>query len=268
MVHRLLLTILLSSCAVRSASTALPDEAARISYRVGLVAGSGDRTVTDVFTLAAVPKRGGVWSFRVETSESSIEQGAGEISYNSDAPTPADPWPLVAQFAISAVPATIALDDRGRPLTMIDPQRWQRLARVEVERRALPHQAAQSIDALLDPEGLVRDLQRSLPGLPPDQGPWEREEHIAGLPILRRESCERSARGARTTWDCAGTLHIADPELGAKIFEGSSITTVTADRAGMLELDTLYDATLVFVDPHSGQTRDRPIAGRRRVIRQ
>lgn len=233
-----------------------------------MVSGSGDRTVTDVYTLTAVPRKGSVWAFMVEEVDSSIEQGAGEIAYDSTNPQADDPWPLVAQFAISSVPADVELGPSGRPERMLHADRWRRSAQTEVSRRDLHPQAAASVDALLDPAGLIKDLQRNLPGLPPDGEIWEREEVIAGIRVVRSETCERSRRAGQRHWECRGTLQVADEGEAVKLYESTSYTRISADAQGMTELDTLYDATMVYVDASTGTTRDKPIAGRRRVLRR
>ena len=114
---------------------------------------------------------------------------------------------------------------------------------------------------LVDPEGLLVDLDRTVPGRPPI-GTWERGDRIAGLAVRRVEDCVWD----KPKWTCTGTATTDQP--GVKLFEVTTHTTVTADRRGLLWLETGYSGTLVTLAPDGRDIVDRPIAGVRRVERR
>jgi len=259
--------IVLIGCTGRAKPEILVDPRRDTTWRVGVIAGSGDRTVTDIYTLRALPRPGGSWAFLTDDAEGTWEEGAGALSWSSAEPRPEDPWPIVLQHTISTVPAQIVLDATGRPDHFVDADAWRRAARSAVATLDLPPQASSSVEPLLDPQGLLRDLRRSLPGLPPAEGDWVREEPIAGLVVRRIERCTASRENGRSIYRCAGTLEPVEA-VAALLHETRSTTVITLDHRGLVELDTGYDATLVYLDPSGERALDRAIAGQRKVVRQ
>jgi hypothetical protein len=261
------LAALAAACAGRAAPGPAPSPREPTVWVVGVVTGSGGRLIAESYTLRAVPRGGGVWAFMTDHASGTIEEGAAALTWDSADPRPEDPWPLVVQHAISSVPAQIQLDDRGRPERLVDPEAWERAARASIADRGLPEQARSSIGPLLDPEGVVRDLRRTLPGLPPDDGPWVRDEQVAGLVVRRTEQCAVELEGRRRAWRCEGTLASLG-DVAAKLFDGTSTTRLVIDARGLVELTSTYEATLVYVDATGQRAVDRPVAGRRQVLRR
>jgi hypothetical protein len=261
------LLFLAAACATRVPPSGLPPADGPAVWRVGVVVGSGDRLVSEVYTLIAAPKRSGIWAFSTEAAEGTWEERDAVLEWDSTNPRPDDPWPLLLQHAVSGVPAAIRFDALGRPQQLAEADAWRRAARSAMERLDLPAQARASADALLDPVGIVRDLQRSLPGVPPDDTPWRREEQVAGILVDRVETCERRRAGPRTTYRCEGTLE-PHPTVAARLFDATSHTTLVVDARGLVQLDTSYEATMVVLDASGTVPLDRPIAGRRQVVRQ
>lgn len=270
-VRRASLLLLMIGCSGRDLPSTAPTADEPTRYRVGVVTGSGDRTTTDVYTLRVVPVDRSVWAFVTEAAEGTWEAGAAALSWSSQDPRPEDPWPIVMQHAVSSVPARIVLDDEGRPVRFADPDPWRRAARAAILDRELPEQALAASEALLDPDGVVRDLQRSFPGAPPVHEDWTREERIAGLVVVRRESCTVDERLRQRIYTCEGVIEDAQAEAqsqaAARIFASQSTTVLTLDRHGLVELDSRYSGTLVYVDATGERAQDRPIAGLRRVVR-
>ena len=157
------LLLLLVGCA-KSPPRALPDAAAPTVYKVGVVAASGSRTVTGVYTVRAIPRSRTSWSFVTDHGEGTWEEGTASLAWNSASPTRIDPWPLTLQHAISTVPAEVEVDEMGRLTAMRAEDSWARAARAAVESTDVPPQAQASAEALIDPKGVVRDLRRSFPG--------------------------------------------------------------------------------------------------------
>ncbi|MEQ1505584.1 MAG: hypothetical protein ABMB14_25345, partial [Myxococcota bacterium] len=185
-------------------------------------------------------------------------------SFDSASPTSADPWPLTLQHLVASVPAVVELVD-GRPTRLADPDGWTEAAKSAVYGSTLPVEALASGAQLVDPEGLVADLARPFPGVPPaDGGAWVRADDLAGIPVTRTETC--TATGG-SSWSCVGTA-TPDPEVGARLFEVETRTELSADRRGWLAIESRYTATLVTLAPGGRGVDDRPVSGIRRVERR
>jgi hypothetical protein len=259
------LALVLSACA-SGPLEALPDDRRPSTYRVGVAAASGDRTVTSIYTLRVVPRRDDVWAFTTTDAEGSWEEGAAAITWDSDQPQGSDPWPITLQHAISSIPAPIQMGPRGAPERLVDPETWRSAARQALEDTDLPPAAVASGASLVDPEGVVRDLRRNFPGLPPEEGPWIRDETIAGVSARRVEACRRERSRGRTTWTCQGRVE-GPTEGAARLVDATSSTTLVVDRRGLSSLEYSYDGTLVVLAPDGQQALDRAVAGRRKVVR-
>jgi len=252
-------------CAKVPPDTVLPRNGISL-YDVAVVAASGQRTLTAVYLLEAVPDDEGVWTIRTLHTEGTWEEGGEKLSYDSDAPAPEDPWPLSLQHAVASVPALVRFTEDGVPVGLVEEEGWRLASLKAMQALELPSQAMASGEALLDPGGLVRDLQRNFPGMPPE-GVWVRDESIAGLPSQRIESCEATAEGRRRVWRCTG--EVEGPKAGpARLHQMETSTQVVMDRRGLVSLEGTYSGTLVMLDESGTNVVDRPVAGRRLVVRR
>lgn len=258
--------LFLAGC-TKARPLALPDAREVSLYKVGVVAASGSRTVTGVYTVRAVPKGRNTFAFVTEHGEGTWEEGSAGLTWDSASPKRIDPWPLTLQHAISTVPAEIEVDESGRLLALRSPEAWSRAARAAIESTDVPPQARASAEALVDPDGVVRDLRRSFPGRPATGASWERTETLAGLEVTRIETCAESQQDRRTTWSCEGTLQ-GPTDGNARLVDGTSRTVVVVDARGLVEMTAAYTGTLVVLSPDGRQALDRPIAGKRMVVRQ
>lgn len=258
--------LILGACA-RRPPLAFPDAHEASIYRVGVVAASGPRTVTSIYTLRVVPRaEERAWAFMTEAAEGSWEEGAAAITWSSEQPKASDPWPVTMQHAISTVPAPIRLDARGRPAELLETPSWKAAARQAVAATDLPEQALSSSEALVDPDGLLRDLARNFPGTPGADGSWVRTETIAGLPATRIETCTSERSGGATTWTCAGRIE-GPTDGNARLVDATSSSVLVVDREGLRSLDHRYEGTLVVLAPDGERALDRAVAGRRKVLR-
>ncbi len=117
-----------------------------------------------------------------------------------------------------------------------------------------------------DPEGLVRDLRRTFPGLPPTDATWTRSETLAGLPSQRAERCTESREKELRTWTCTGTAQGASDRV--RLDQVTSSTTIQADGQGLLSYESTYQGFLVLLDPHGREAVRRAVVGRRLVQRR
>ena len=121
--------------------------------------------------------------------------------------------------------------------------------------------------ALLDPDGIVRDMARNFPGDPSPGILWTRAVTIAAVPATLSERCTVEESAGLRTWRCVGTAQ--GPEEGsARLYEVTSETTVVADRRGLVSYDSRWAGTLVVLAPDQQGVIDRPIAGHRVVERR
>lgn len=265
----IVLALALAACGPKRASgTAAPPADDPALYRVGVVAATGDRTVTAVYSLEVNPHTDGVWTVRTRATEGAWEEGKQALSFDSTVPSPTDPWPLTLQHAIASVPAQVAIDETGRPVGLRDLPTWRQAASAAANATDLPPGADATRDQLLDPAGYLSDLQRTFPGLPPADGPWVRVERIAGVLVRRTETCTPGQTVGRTrSWTCEGHLEVHRPP-DLTIQAGQSTTTLKVDRDGLAELTTTWAGTLVRTAPGSGKTLSRvAFAGQRMVVR-
>lgn len=259
--------LFLVACGPSRTPTALPDGDGPVVFRVGVAAASGDRTVTSVYTLRVVPKGDGVFSFTTTDAEGSWEQGDASLDWSSGSPSGHDPWPVTIQHAIASVPALVHLNAAGMPTGLRDQVAWRERAAASVEAAGLPVEARASASAMLDPEGFLRDLRRNFPGSPGLDGTWTREELIAGLPAQRTEVCTQATQRAELTWDCVGRVD-GPTDGSARLVDTTSTTRLVLDRRGVVEMTSAYEGTMVVLAPDGRAALDRPIVGRRKVVRQ
>ncbi|MBW1878278.1 MAG: hypothetical protein JRJ84_07955 [Deltaproteobacteria bacterium] len=235
-------------------------------YDVVVAAASGERTVTSVYLLEVVPGAERVWTIRTVHTEGTWEETGGAFAFDSGDPRPEDPWPLLLQHAVASVPAVVQFTDDGVPVGLEEEEGWRMASLKAMQALDLPSQAMASGEALLDPRGLVRDLQRNFPGMPPE-GVWVRDESIAGLPSQRIESCEATTEGRRAVWRCEG--EVEGPKVGpARLHLMVSSSVVVMDKHGLVSLEGTYSGTLVMLDESGTDLVDRPVAGRRLVVRR
>ncbi|MFK7931497.1 MAG: hypothetical protein AB8H79_25180 [Myxococcota bacterium] len=254
------------ACAPKGPPSAAPDASGAQRYKVGVVAANGGAVVTSITTFEAEPRGEGVWAFRTAQAEGTWEEGTVAMTWNSANPTAADPWPVTLQHAVATVFAAVRLDERGAPHQLLDQARWKAEARDAMGKTGLPAQASVGAAALLDADGILRDLRRNFPGTPNGAGAWVRPERLAGLPATRLETCTQARAKGVTTWTCSGRVE-GPREGSARLVDATSTTQLVIDRKGLVQLDTEYSGTLVFLAPDGKRVIDRPIAGRRQVLR-
>lgn len=261
-----LLPVLLLAGCVKAPPEALPPRGVASTYQVAVAAASGERAMTALYTLEVVPQRDDVYSVRTVHTEGTWEEGGTRLDYDSSAPQRDDPWPLALQHAVASVPARLQFSEGGSPVGLVEEQGWRMEGLRAMQELELPPEALAAGQQLLDPAGLVRDLQRIFPGTPP-QGVWVRQEQIAGLDAQRIEACERTAAGGERTWTCEGEVE-GPTEGPARLHEVDSSTVVVADARGLVSLEGTWVGTLVLLDATGDGVLDRPVAGRRLVVRQ
>ena len=254
-----MLALLLVGCPHGGAAALPPSRPAR--YEVAVAAAVGERAATSVHALELEPLGSRVWSVRTVHTEGAWEDGPDKVTFDSEAPRPEDPWPLTLQHAVAAVPAAVRFSADGTPEALVEPDAWRDDARAAVEGLGLPAQALASGESLLDPDGLLRDLQRTVPGTPDAE--WIREETVAGVPARRIETCS----GDGAVWTCVGRVE-ATAAAEAVLHETRSETRVKVDARGLVELESTYVGTLVLVGEGGAYRGDHPIAGRRWVVRR
>ncbi len=265
---RLFLPILCLAACAKGPLGALPDPDGPRVYKIGVATAQGDAVATSITTLRVIPRGEAVYAFFTERSEGSWERGAAAMTYDSTTPRGTDPWPITMQHAVATVPAPIRVDPQSGALLSFEQREvWSSAARSAIKAADLPDEALLSAESLVDPDGVLRDLRRNFPGTPVVEGRWEREESIAGLNTRRVETCERQAEKRSVTYTCNG--HLEGPREGqARLVDGTSKTVMTLDRDGLVDLDLTYEGTLVLLSPDGKQALDRPVFGRRQVVRQ
>lgn len=248
-----------AGCASHAGVPSLGKE--RTAWTVLVLAATGDRTIEATYALATERVAPDRWLVSTTRTRGTWAGDGEPASYDSDAPTAADPWPLTLQHLIASVPVEVRVDD-GHPVALVDPDGWADAARHAVYASDLPNDALAVGQALVDPDGLLADLGRTFPGTPGD-GAWARPDRIGGVDAVRTETCARPTPGS---WDCAGTAE-ATPDAGARLFEVATTTTVATDRRGLVRLDARYTGTLVTLAPSAHWVDDRPVSGIRQVER-
>ena len=233
------------------------------TWDVGVAIANGDRTLEAIYSLSTEPLDRGVWRVATVRTQGTWESSGTVESFDSASPTGADPWPLTLQHLVAAVPADVRMEG-GRATEIMGPDDWSQRARAAIYASNLPVEAVATGEPLVDPAGLLADLERSFPGLPPD-GDWIRSEKMAGVAARRTETCTSAATRSERTWDCEG---IAEADGSARFFEVRTWTRIAADRLGMSWMETGYSGTLVLMAPDGASALDRPIAGLRRIERR
>lgn len=244
---------------------AVVPSSAHLSYEVAVVLVSGDRTVTSVYELQVEAAGDGVLVFSTLDTEGTWEEPGQALYFDSRAPKASDPWPLTVQHAIASVPAAVELGEGGSPLRLVDADGWAEAGRSAVTALGLPGQAMTTAEALLDPDGYLRDLRRNFPGTPPDEGTWQRAERIVGVDSLRSESCISVRVGPSTTWQCEGRID-GEIEGRAKLHDTTSATTIVADRHGVERMESHFEG-FVVLPTADGRAITRGVGGRRLVQR-
>ncbi len=235
------------------------------TWGIGVVTLSADRHASSIYTLQTEALSNDEWLFTTLRSEGDWEEAGIALHFDSNDFQPSDPWPIVMQHAISAVPTRVRVDD-GLPMALVEPDRW-RVAVVEaLEATQLGPVALASGRGLIDPGGVIRDLQRSFPGTPPE-GQWVRSAKVLGLDATLVEACERSVEAGLRRWRCVGEAE-GPTDGSVRLYEVSSETVITADRRGLLTHEHTLSGTMVLYDPAQDVVLDRPIAAKRMAQRQ
>lgn len=253
----MLALLLLAGCP-HGGLDALPPEGRASRYEVAVATAVADRAATSIHTLELEPLDDRVWTVRTVRTEGTWEDGPQQIRFDSQDPRVTDPWPLTLQHAVASVPAAVRFSPDGVPAELVAPDAWRDRARRTLQALDLPPQALASGESLLDPAGLLRDLKRTFTGMPEAQ--WVREETVAGVTARRVESCTPEGRG----WRCVGRVEAE----GGLLHDTRSETRLVFDGRGLVELESSYAGTLLLVGSDGVVRADRPVAGRRWVVRR
>ena len=142
-----LLTLALSAVAAPHARPAKSDAI----YDVVVVAGIGARRIEGQTALSARRQGGGVWTLQTVRTNNTWDDAAEHLSYDSDAPQPGAPWPLITQHAVASVPVDVVFDRSGRPERLVSEDEWRQQATTALEALDLPDAGVRSGEALVDP---------------------------------------------------------------------------------------------------------------------
>lgn len=241
----------------------LPDR--EVHWVEATLTASGGSTLEGIYRHRTERGNGSVWRVVTDRTEGVVSAPRSPpLTFDSARPSAADPWPLVLQHAIAAVPAEVRLDDRGRPLSLLDPEHWAAQARQAVDQADVPGASA---DALIDPDGFVVNLARTFPGLPAAHEEWRRTERLAGLVAHRTERCGPKRRdGGHRVVRCEGSA-VAEPSTRGDLFDTSCWTEVHWDAEGLLKVESGYSGTLI-TSGEGPDPVDLPIAGQRLLARE
>lgn len=256
-------TLLFLHTALAGSPDATPPRADS-TYVVAVVSGIGARRTTAEDTLHLSRVERDTWSLSQRGGESVWEDGDSVRRVDPSAPRDGDPWPIVLQRAVGSVPATVRFDDEGRPVELLDAEGWSQAARTAIEQAELPAVARLSGEALIDPDGLIRTLGRSFVGTPSEA--WSRPDRLAGVDVLRLETCERTRERGLTTWTCRGSATGPDGN-NTQLQDAATWTTVTIDRRGLVSVEDGWSGTLVHLDRDGQTITDSPVGGRRLLQR-
>jgi hypothetical protein len=256
-----LLTLALSAVAAPQARPAKSDAI----YDVVVVAGIGARRIEGQSALAVKRQGAGVWTVQMLRSNNTWDEATEHVSYDSDAPRPGAPWPLITQHAVAAVAVDVVFDRSGRPDRLVEPDAWRQQATAALETLDLPNAGVRSGEALVDVDGLLLDLGRTFVGTPSSD--WTRTDRLTGVVVERHETCDLSKVAGITTWTCRGDAAAVTDDDG-QLQDAETWTTVRVDRQGLLDIEEGWSGTLVHLTRNGQTVTDSPIGGRRLVRRR
>ena len=228
------------------------------TYQATVASAYGEDLMVSATELELV-RNPGAWTIRTLRTTGSWVTGGVEGSYDSDAPLASDPWPLTLHHAIVQEPVRMTVINE-RPSMVMDPQDWVSRARSRAYQTSLPAAALQSAEQLLVPQNQVLDLVRFFPGRP--ETTWVRIQRLGGVEVEVAQQCTQDGR----VWTCEGLLRAVDP-AGPQILDGVYQSEMELDLQGMIRLDERYEGTLVVAGPDGEGAVDRPMGGRRKVVR-
>lgn len=227
--------------ACRPPSAAVPSGGS--TWIVVAVSATPDRLVSATTWLRVAQARPAEATVATLRAEGTWETPEGSGSWASDAIDGATPWPLRIQHVVASVPAAFAWSDDGSPTQVIDPDGWREQVVVALAALELPTEALSTVSNVVDPDGLLRDLRRTFPGVPPASGPWVRDEGFGARTLTRSETCARARDGGTVTWRCSGTVD------GDGVSEGAATTSLVVDRRGLVEVESRWEALIAGVGP-------------------
>ncbi len=242
-----------------------PPRTSTADYGVAVAVASGARVVTSLYELQIRHDRADIWTFVTTHSEGSWEENGEAILYNSDTRRDTDPWPVIYQHAISGVPTALLMVD-GSPSGLWDAEQWKVESMKAIASVDLPVASLETGAALIDADGVVRDMKRNFPGTP-TTGLWTRDVSIAAIPAQMLETCSVEDAGKTRIYTCKGTAE--GPTQGsARLHDVTTESRMVTDANGLVEFDTQWAGTLVMLAPDQKGVIDRPIAGHRVVRRK
>ena len=257
------------ACGASMAAAACVPRGALPSQQVAWVelalTASGGSELEGTYHHHTEPGSSGTWQVVTDRTEGVVRAARSPaLAFDSAAPSPADPWPLLLQHAIAAVPAQVEMDRQGRPLQLVDPEAWGLAARQAIAEVDVPPGTG---EALIDPDGFVVNLARTFPGRPRARSTWVRQERIAGLLATRTETCGGIDRvdGERHL-RCEGPCTAAADAPG-DLFDTVCWTELWWDRHGLRKVESGYSGTLITLGD-GPEPIDLPIAGQRLLVRK
>jgi hypothetical protein len=233
-------------------------------YEVAAVTGLGTQVVTSRLVLSTRRTGPSTWTVATTTTETSWEDPAGAVRFDSHNRRHADPWPLVAVHEVGALPADVGFDGDGAPERLLDDDAWARRVIATLDALDVPGEPVEGGVSLADPSGFLADLRRSFPGVPAED--WRRRMRVAGVEADRFERCERRREAGLTRYSCDGTLSVP-VGAGAILHDAVVTSEVALDRRGLVWLEERWSGTVVRLDAQGAMT-DAPFAGVRRVERR
>lgn len=273
------LLILLAAGCPRSQAPAAPEPApllaawagphrpAAARYSIAVEARIGEIwSMRALYDLATEPRGEDVFTVITERSRGTWQEGTFEVAFDSDSPRADDPWPVTLLDALAGIPALVRFGPDGRPLSLVDPEDWRMQGMRAFTALDLPPEALTAGRALLDPDGFVRDLQRTFPGAPPT-GTWIRQERLADVPFQRIETCGSPTREIEgTRWRCEGKLEPLDRASGD--LSGQCTSEILVDEAGLVVARFEASGTVALQRDPSAEPIDRDFSIARGLVRR
>ena len=85
--------------------------------------------------------------------------------------------------------------------------------------------------------------------------------------MVRVESCTETLEKRTISWSCDGPIR-GPSDGNARLVDATSRTVIVVDGRGLVEMTSAYTGTLVVLSPDGQEALDRPVAGKRMVVRQ
>lgn len=233
-------------------------------YRVVAISLGESTTIEAEYELEFRPHDANTKLVHTNYSVGAVDQGGQVLHFDSRTRKEEDPWPLLIQHVVASTSLTVTFDELGRPSVVEDKAAWQENAQERLKALSLPAGAHSADSELLQPEAVLRDIHRTFPGVPNDDGTMRRPVTLGGVSGWVDERCQPLPTGRG--WTCEGGADSL--ERGAsRVFGVSSKLLMRYDGSGLSYLESEQVGTLVVYDPTSGELIDQAVGGKRAVER-